>query len=392
MVFIENYVGGGSNRHLIDIVNALKDNFDEIIIVSNSPGLFTRDLKRLQKNVQTLHIQILTLVRLFHQFLKNPPRLIRTIIRCLLLPFQPIFFLYNFILCIFWLNLLKPTVVLGCNGGYPASRMTLLMIMVAKLLGIKTVLSIVSMPSRRKKLFIIYEWILDKLVWFTSDTVLVNAHAISHSLQNMRDMPKEKVVVIHNGLEDKQLVEEGNKEFKKECSIGFLARMDYEKGCILLLNAFAKLERKYTHIRMMMVGSGDALRQLTKMVDDYGLKEKIDIVGYYDGEVHELLSTFDIYAFPSLYEGLPYSVLEAMRAGCAIVSTNVGGIPEVIRNSVDGLLVPPGSVDELEKAIETLINNHNYRVSLGKNARKRYLDMYTIEIMDMRVKELLGNL
>lgn len=388
MVFIENYDGGGSNRHLIDLVNALKDNFDEIVIASNSQGLFTCDLKRLQKNVRTLHIQILTLVRLFNQFLNNPPRLIRSIIRCLLLPFQPLIFLYNFILCLFWLNLLKPTIVLGCNGGYPASRMTLLMVMVAKLLGIKTVLSIVSMPSRRKRSFIIYEWVLDKLAWFTSDTVIVNAHAISYALQNMRDMPKDKVVVIHNGLENKELNDKLINKLKRDCRIGFLSRMDYEKGCIILLDAFAKLAKKHTHICMVMVGSGIALSQLAKMVDDYGLKEKIDIVGYYEGEVHDLLSTFDIYAFPSLYEGLPYSVLEAMRAGCAIVSTNVGGIPEVIRNSVDGLLVPPGSVDELEKAIETLINNQNYRISLGKNARKRFLDMYTLEIMNVRVKEL----
>lgn len=390
MLFTENYVGGGSNRYLIDIVNALTGDFNDIVIASNPPGLFTHELKRLQKNVKTIHIQVITLGRFFYQVLKNPNRLMRIIIRFLLLPFQPIILLYNFFLCIYWLNLLKPTTVLGCNGGYPASRITLLMIMVAKLLGVKTVLSVVSMPSPRKKLFTVYEWLLDKLVWFTSDAIIVNAHAISRSLQGLRGMPDEKVEIIYNGLEDKPLVAERNNELKKECAIGFLSRMDFEKGCILLLKAFAKLEKKYTHLRLMMVGSGNASNQLTKLADDYGLKEKIDIIGFFDGEVHDLLSTFDIYVFPSLYEGLPYSVLEAMRAGCAIISTNVGGICEVIRDRVDGLLVSPGSIDTLEKAIETLINNHILKVLLGKNARKRFLDMYTLDIMNARVKALFA--
>jgi glycosyltransferase involved in cell wall biosynthesis len=388
MVFIENYVGGGSDRHLIDIVNALKDEFKGIVIVSNPPGLFRHDLIRLQKKVETLPIQIITQVRLFDKILKNPSRLVRTVIRCALLPLQPIILLYNLFLCIFWLRILKPSVVLGCNGGYPAARMTLLMIMVAKFLRIKTVLSIVSMPSPRKKLFIIYDQILDKLVWMASDIVMVNAYAIAYSLQILRDMPKDKVVVIHNALEDKQLLVKREKIIKKECIIGFLGRMEYEKGVILLLETFAKLAKKYKHIKMVMVGSGNATGQLTKLVDDHRLKEKIDIVGYYEGEVNDLLTKFDIYAFSSFNEGLPYSVLEAMRAGCAIVSTSVGGIPEVIRNGVDGLLVAPGSIDELEKAIETLINDNNLRVSLGKNARERFLNMCTLEIMNGRMKEL----
>jgi len=388
MIFFENYFGGGSDRHLINIVNALKDDFPDIIIVSNPPGLFKNDLKRLKKNVRMVHVQILTLVRIFDQFLKNSPRIIRILIRCLLIPFLPLMFLYNFCLCIFWLKLLKPTIVLGCDGGYPSARMTLLMILVAKLLSIKTVLSIVSMPSPKRKFFIVFDALLDKLVWLASDTVIVNAQTISNKLHNMRNMPKEKIVVIPNGLEDKQILVFRNIKLKKELRIGYLSRMDYEKGCTYLLNAFAKLEKKYSSIRLIMGGSGNASKRLFKMVDDYGLKEKIDILGYYAGEVHNLLSTFDIYVFPSLYEGLPYSILEAMRAGCAIVSTNVGGIPEVIRNNVDGLLVSPGSVDELEQTIETLINDHKFRASLGKNARKRFLEMYTLEIMNVRVRQL----
>lgn len=113
-------------------------------------------------------------------------------------------------------------------------------------------------------------------------------------------------------------------------------------------------------------------------------------MGYYEGDTHYLLSSLDIYVLPTLHEGFPYSILEAMRANCAIISTNVGGIPEAIRNRVEGLLVPLSSVEVLELAIEELINDADLRNMLGKNARNRFLDMFAMEKMNQRLQEVLS--
>lgn len=277
--------------------------------------------------------------------------------------------------------------VLGCNGGYPGAQMTLLTIIVSKALSIPTALSIVSMPLRRKRLSIFYEWILDRIVWKSSDKIIVNAGAISKGLQILRGAPPEKVSVIYNGIEDKR--SSCNKVRKKDLIIGFLSRMDLEKGCIELFNVFTDLVKKYTYIRLVMVGKGNASEQLKALAGSSESKDKITIMGYYKGDVHELLLTFDIYVLPSYIEGLPYSILEAMRAECAIVSTTVGGIPEVIRSGIDGLLVQPRSMNDLEKAIETIIINDNLRKTFEINARKRFIEMFTLDIMNNKIKELL---
>ncbi len=390
MVFTENYVGGGSDRHLMDIANALKDDFEDIVVVSNPPGLAPDVLRRAREAYTTLSIQVVTLTRLFHQYFRNFRRLARLTIRCLLIPFQPLILVYDFLLCIFWLNRLKPVAVLGCNGGHPGSRMTLLMIIASKLSGAKTILSIVSMPLARRRIVRPYEWLLDKAVWAASDIVLVNAYAISRSLQNMRNMPADKVVVIHNGLEDAHVPEIETDGLKDEFKIGFLGRVSYEKGIIFLLDAFRKLEKEHPKARMVIAGKGDALGQINKTIGEYGLNEKINLVGYYDGDVSTLLSSFDVYVFPSLHEGLPYSILEAMRGGLAIVSTDVGGIPELIRDGLEGILVPPGSADGLAAAIEKLIKDPELRKALGENARDRFVKMYTLESMQREVKELFA--
>jgi glycosyltransferase involved in cell wall biosynthesis len=125
-------------------------------------------------------------------------------------------------------------------------------------------------------------------------------------------------------------------------------------------------------------------------VGELGLQGQVRLTGNYNGDINELLLSFDIYAFPSLWEGFPYSVIEAMRAGCPIIATNVGGIPEAIRNRVEGLLIPPSSVEALESAIEELMNNADLRNMLGENAKNRFLDMFTIEKMNERLQEILS--
>jgi glycosyltransferase involved in cell wall biosynthesis len=389
LLFIENYEGGGSDRHLVDIINALKDDYENIFLVSNPPGLFAHDLKRLQRTIKTKQFKLFTRVRLF-QMIGALPRLIRMAIITILFPFMPIAFLYHFLLCFFLLKSLKPTMVIGCNGGYPSAQMTLLIVIVSKLLSIPTALSIVSIPHQRRRHLFFYERFLDTIVWKSSDRIIVNAQAISKELQTFRGAPSEKVSVVYNAIEDRQSESGCSNVQKKELIIGFLARMDFQKGCIEFFNVFSNLARRYTQIRLVMAGGeGNASGQLNVLLETSELKDRIERIGYYDGDVHALLSTFDIYVLPSHREGLPYSILEAMRAECAIVSTEAGGIPEVIRSGIDGLLVRPRSMNDLERAIETLITDDEFRKTLKVNARQRFLKMFSMDAMNRKIKELL---
>jgi glycosyltransferase involved in cell wall biosynthesis len=95
---------------------------------------------------------------------------------------------------------------------------------------------------------------------------------------------------------------------------------------------------------------------------------------------------------PSYAEGLPMSVLEAMAAGCPVVATNVGGMPDLITNGVDGLLVPPGDPDALAAALQRILRDHAFAQQLGNAARQTIANRYTAERSLERLEQMYAGL
>jgi glycosyltransferase involved in cell wall biosynthesis len=145
---------------------------------------------------------------------------------------------------------------------------------------------------------------------------------------------------------------------------------------------------KYPFLKLVIIGSGNALNELSAKVDSMGLADKVLLPGHYSGDVSLLLSDFDIYVFPSLMEGFPYSILEAMRSGCAIATTNVGGIPEAITDGVDGILVEPASTEDLVLGLAKLINDRELRYKVSNNARKKFEENFTLNQMTFAVRKI----
>ena len=232
-----------------------------------------------------------------------------------------------------------------------------------------------------------YEMLIDHLVWRSVNVVVVNAFAIARQLSVLREMPVEKAVVIYNGLPPAEPSIQALSS-DQALVIGCVARMDVAKGVFNLLEAFRRLQKNHPQLRLVLVGAGDGSTTLAKLVAEHGLANSVTLAGHYSGDVTHLLSQFDIFAFPSLWEGFPYSILEVMRAGLPIISTNVGGIPEAITDGVEGLLVSPGSVNELTNGLERLINDHQLRVSLATHARRRFEADFTLERMASHVKRI----
>jgi glycosyltransferase involved in cell wall biosynthesis len=116
----------------------------------------------------------------------------------------------------------------------------------------------------------------------------------------------------------------------------------------------------------------------------------VQLLGAYQGDVDALLASFDAYVFPSYWEGFPYSILEALRAGCAIVATRVGGIPEAISNGHDGILIEPRSATAIVDAIEYLLANPDARQTLSANARERYERDFSLHGMHQRMRGALS--
>lgn len=402
LVYTENYLFGGGNRYLVDTVNAIAGQYDETLIVSNPGALFPNDLKRISPAVRYTTLQILAFARIYHG-LGYRPLWVKLILRIMFIILSPLVFIYDFLLFLMLLYRYKPSTMLSCSGGYPSSRTTLIIILAAWCCRIPTALSIVSMPTSRRRLFYLFDVLVDVSVWRTTEKVIVNARAIAAALTVMHGMPEGKAIVIYNGLEeDKQeQISDDNRSSSvpifqsihtkmDSIVIACIARMEHGKGIMILLKAFAQLAGRYSHLSLLLVGEGDASSRLSMEVQKLGLENRVCLAGHHEGSIDELLSNIDIYAFPSLHEGFPYSILEAMKAGCAIVASRVGGIPEAINDGQNGLLVEPGSVDELCDAMEKLVEDASLRIRLGGNAKTEFLRNFTINAMQMKLQEIFN--
>lgn len=382
---------GGGNRYLIDSVNGVCRHFDKVVIASNCGGLFKEDLVRLNCEISVCERKIVSRDYSF-KFLEILPVFFRTIIIKALKPLDPLLFLINFLNFVFLVRKLNPSAILSCNGGYPAAFSTIAMVLVARMTGTPCAFTIVSLPTRRSILLYPYEWLIDQLVWRSAKKVIVNAHAIKQAIAQIRGCPGEKITVVHNGLEEVSDLNRKKVVGKNDLIIGCVARMARAKGVLFLLEAFVALASKYQNIHLVLVGEGDVSGELSRRINELGLQDRVRLTGYYNGDIHGLLMSLDIYVFPSLWEGFPYSILEAMRAGCPIVTTNVGGIPEAIDNNEEGLLVTPGSCKELEIAIEKLALDEGLRVRLGNNARKKFDRSFSLSVMNKNMNEALTHM
>lgn len=385
LVFTENYVRGGGNRYMIDMVNALARGFDGVIIASNRNGIYGEDMARL--TVKTLPRTVYFLTRaMASNALGRLPGPIRM---TLLLPLyfaEPLLFFCNVLIFIRLLRAIRPVAVVCCNGGYPAARGALAMAVACGAAKTPAVMSIVSMPTGRKLLTGFYERLIDRLVWASLSGVIVNARAIEGALVRGRGMPAAFARVVYNGMEDKPAAGPGHHS-GAGLTVGCVIRADRAKGVLYMLDAFMELARKYNDVSFVIAGEGDASAEMRRRLGGSDVSDRIELTGYFSGDVHGLVSGFDIYVFPSLHEGFPYGILEAMRAGCAIVSTSVGGIPEALRDGVDGLLIEPASAKAMEIAVERLIKDKRLAERLSMSARSRFKSDFTLAAMEAHVRK-----
>ena len=397
VVFTENYAKGGGNRYLVDLINSFDVDEHEILVFSNSGGIYSEDICRLNKPVKFKSIFFITRA-LFFNWIKFPihqkNKFLRRFISIPLVLLEPLFLFFNILSFLILCFLMKPDRVIACNGGYPAAKSCCAMIIAARLFKIPTVLSIVSMPASRNKFLYFFEKALDIMLWGSTDVVIVNAKAISEALSIRRDMPINKSYVIHNGLESlapiNPMLDDGDLIEKGDFVIGVVARLDKEKGILFLFEAFISMLEKHPNLKLILVGYGDIFDEIALRIAQLGLQNRIKLPGYLVGDISALLPRFDIYVLPSLWEGLPYSILEALRSGCVVVATNVGGISEAILDRFDGMLIEPASSLAIIRALDELINDAELRAKLSTNAKIKFESNFTLAGMEVRVREVFA--
>jgi teichuronic acid biosynthesis glycosyltransferase TuaC len=151
--------------------------------------------------------------------------------------------------------------------------------------------------------------------------------------------------------------------------VGYLTK---RKGVYDLLEAIYRVQKKYPDIFLVICGTGPEESVLRKLIREKGLERTVHMTGEIEPEqMNKWMQTSNLFLLASHTEGMPNAVMEAMACGLPVVATTVGGLPEAVGDCDGVVLVPPGNVDELEKAILKIISNNQLQEQMQTAARKR---------------------
>lgn len=199
----------------------------------------------------------------------------------------------------------------------------------------------------------------------------------------------EKVKTIANGI-DVQTFERGEPlptlSAPGSKVVGVVARLDMQKGFEYLLRAVRELSNIHA-LKVVIVGEGPDRKAIEDMVKEFGLQSNVVLAGQ-QSDMAGVYAAMDIFVLPSLNEGLPMTVLEAMAASRPVIATRVGAIPSVIRDGENGLLVDPKDVEGLRNALARLLSDSDLCRRMGDRAHEWVGRNYTSEVMALKYRQL----
>jgi glycosyltransferase involved in cell wall biosynthesis len=236
-------------------------------------------------------------------------------------------------------------------------------------------------------------WILQLNRIITNSSLTNKMVAVSEGTKrfsiDIQGINPNKLIVIHNGIDTKRFSQKMAPEeivsyravlglSVENFVITTVARLHPQKGHSYLFEAIAKILQENPHSHFLLVGEGVLETKLKHLIAEKQLTAHVSFLGVRQ-DIPEILEVSDLFVLPSLWEGLPNSVLEAMALSLPIVSTNVDGCPEVVQDGITGILVPAKDSGSLAIAINTLIFNDELRINMGKNGRNRVLSQFDQE-------------
>jgi glycosyltransferase involved in cell wall biosynthesis len=200
-------------------------------------------------------------------------------------------------------------------------------------------------------------------------------------------VPQSHCHVVPNGIEVSRFVTIPRVASAGEEKVLCVARLVPQKGIDVLLRAFVRVRAEAGNARLAVLGEGPERQRLARMAAELGLGDAVEFRGAVkDIAVH--LATAGVFALPSRFEGLPLALLEAMAAGLPVVATDVDGNADVVRDGVDGLLVPSDDPGALAKALLHLIRDPGLAARLGNEARRRAASSFSVDTMLDRTVEV----
>ncbi len=203
-------------------------------------------------------------------------------------------------------------------------------------------------------------------------------------------LPKEKLSVVHSGV-DTRLFQPRLRRASVRLQLGIpadhvavavVAQLISRKGHLVLFESLARLRRKNPVFKLtcLLFGKGPLESELKIRCQKLGLENQVKFMGFREA-MAEILPAMDLVVHPARKEGLGVALLEAAACGLPLIASRSGGMPEIVEDGTNGLLVTPGDADALANAIESLAQNPPLRTQMGEAGRRKVLRQFTIAAM-----------
>ena len=217
---------------------------------------------------------------------------------------------------------------------------------------------------------------ISKLVLKNADAVIALTGDMKKKMQKFCD---KDISVIPNGIDLERFSNLSKEDIRKKLKIKedekviiFVGTLRPVKGVKYLIKAMKIISPKNANTRLMLVGDGDERGNLEKLVKGLSLEEYVKFVGKVPNEkVPEYMAASDVFVLPSLSEGFPVTVLEAMASGVPIIATNVGGLPEIIKDGENGFLVEPKNPEKIAEKVLLILEDDGLRERISRNNKEK---------------------
>ncbi|MED4967016.1 glycosyltransferase family 4 protein [Heyndrickxia coagulans] len=363
ILFICESLGGGVRRHIVDVLSELNKNEFDIFLIYNpkrSDKVFIKNKKKFIEN----NIKLYPLIMEREISLKD----INAFINIFLL-----------------MRKIKPDIV-HCHSSKAGALGRIAAFLTRRKAVYYTphayIMQTPNVRPFKKKVYMLIEKLLG---YITSITINVSFGERNFAINN-RIVRKNKTKVIYNGISPNNTAKlEYN--LKKEIIIGTVARMDEQKDPLSFYKIASNVVNHNPNVKFYYVGDGPLKHKLEKKIKLDGLNDKIILTGFQE-DVSEYLKKFDIFLLTSKYEGLPYSLIEAISYGIPIVATNIIGNNEIVIDGINGYTFDINDISLAEEKICYLIKNPKEISNLGKNGYCIFNEKFTLDKMIQSLEKL----
>ncbi len=221
-----------------------------------------------------------------------------------------------------------------------------------------------------------------------SGRIITVSGALGREMAGREKINQGKIVTVYNGVAADRFNRGPDRDYLLKTTgiprgkrvVGTIARMAPQKGVGDFIRAAARVAESSGEAVFLAVGDGPLRADLERAAVNLNLAGKFFFAGE-RGDIERIMPCLDVFVLASYTEGLPLTVLESLAAGCPVVATRVGGIPEIITSGVHGLLVEPGDIEGLAGAILSLLGDGEKSRAMGERGRELVMRKFTVEEM-----------